>query len=522
MARVLGGIDVAVSEGDGALAPRSGASTRPGPIAGDVRVLPFESSGRSRCASACARRRATGGSTRWRSHSSASRSSPRARAARGRRAGRGAGRARARAAAARRGAPGHAAGRRLPHRASICRRRGTELELFLESEGYYYEWMREGVAAEEDAGDGGARAVRSRAGAAADGGAVQGARGRHRAARSGRAGSAGEVLDARRSRPARAAARRSRRSSRSARARLRHHEHATVNVPVVGRTVTVVTEPARRSRSRASCSWWRRTGSTSAPRTACARSRSARVREARVKRHGFGKSKAYAWSLVGGLGRRAARSRPRARPSRTATAARASASSLWACGCGIGALCAPSLEASSRIELPRPTPEQLRAVRAPAPGAAGGRDAGRWARWGRQAKVGVSAPADRACWALEAGVEGEDVRPSPLHDRRVNGVAGRELRVGEEHVAGALDVGELDRVDLVHHGEQRLERRRNGVSGPGRDRCRLWSWLGVVDATGHRVGRAQLARWISAARSALVRNGCYFRWLLGPERVNER
>ena len=48
------------------------------------------------------------------------------------------------------------------------------------------------------------------------------------------------------------------------------------------------------------------------------------VSEARVKRHGFGKSMAYAWSLIGGLAP-AARSRRRAAPP-TATAAGGTAS----------------------------------------------------------------------------------------------------------------------------------------------------------------------------------------------------
>ena len=60
MARVLGGIDVRRSRK--AAGPRPiGSFDEAGPIAGDVRVLPFEATA-GRCASGCARRRATGGS----------------------------------------------------------------------------------------------------------------------------------------------------------------------------------------------------------------------------------------------------------------------------------------------------------------------------------------------------------------------------------------------------------------------------------------------------------------------------
>jgi hypothetical protein len=84
------------------------------------------------------------------------------------------------------------------------------------------------------------------------------------------------------------------------------------------------------------------------------------VREARVRRQGPGKSRAYMWALVGGLV--------------TGGALAAACSSVEDnSGCGgiglgtlgvwmlIGALSAPSFEAANRVVLPRPTPEQLRA-----------------------------------------------------------------------------------------------------------------------------------------------------------------
>ncbi len=130
-------------------------------------------------------------------------------------------------------------------------------------------------------------------------------------------------------------------------------------MPVVGRTVTVVTEPAKqqvkgellvvekdRLYVRAE------DGVHEIPLGS--------VREARVKRHDFGKSKAYAWSLIGGLVTGGA-----------LAAACSSVEDAGNCGgvglvtfglwLGIGALCAPSLESSSRIKLERPTPDELRA-----------------------------------------------------------------------------------------------------------------------------------------------------------------
>ena len=130
-----------------------------------------------------------------------------------------------------------------------------------------------------------------------------------------------------------------------------------VSTPVVGRTVTLVTGPGSqklvgellvvekdRLYVRAE------DGVREVPLGA--------VSEARVKRHGFGKSKAYAWSLIGGLVTGGA-----------LTAACSSVEDADSCGgyglvtlglwLGIGALSAPSFESSSRLQLWRPTLEQL-------------------------------------------------------------------------------------------------------------------------------------------------------------------
>jgi hypothetical protein len=132
-----------------------------------------------------------------------------------------------------------------------------------------------------------------------------------------------------------------------------------LNVPVIGRTVTVVTEPAReevkgellvvekdRLFVRAA------DGVREIPLGA--------VREARVKRHDFGASKVFTWAVLGGLLTGGA-----------LTAACSSVEDADNCGgvglvtlglwLGVGALCAPSLQSSTRIKLPRPTPDELRA-----------------------------------------------------------------------------------------------------------------------------------------------------------------
>jgi hypothetical protein len=82
------------------------------------------------------------------------------------------------------------------------------------------------------------------------------------------------------------------------------------------------------------------------------------VREVRVKRHGSGARRALTWALAGGL--------------LTGGALAASCASADGESCGtvglvvlgawllMGALAAPSMESSSRIELRHPTPDELR------------------------------------------------------------------------------------------------------------------------------------------------------------------
>lgn len=149
MARVLGGIDVEVAQGDGPW--RSiGSFDEPGPIAGDLRVLPFEGSG---VGPLRVRLRLARG--HWRlgpvtlerlgAPTDAARLEPVCVERDGRRDA---------AAEARLGS-----GRYLvthPRDAYRLRFRlppsAAPLELFLESRGYYYEWMRADWLVEEDPG----------------------------------------------------------------------------------------------------------------------------------------------------------------------------------------------------------------------------------------------------------------------------------------------------------------------------------------------------------------------------------
>ena len=132
-----------------------------------------------------------------------------------------------------------------------------------------------------------------------------------------------------------------------------------LNVPVLGRTVTVVTEPAKhevkgellvvekdRLFVRAE------DGVREIPLGS--------VREARVKRHDFGAAKAFAWALGGGLVTGGALG---AACSSVEDAGNCAGVGLITLGAWlvIGALCAPSLESSSRIKLERPTSDELRA-----------------------------------------------------------------------------------------------------------------------------------------------------------------
>jgi hypothetical protein len=148
MARLLGGIDVEVAESGSAFRP-IGSFDEAGPIAGDVRVLPFEASGgplRVRL------RQAKG---HWRldqvalvrlSEPVVPRALEPSAVTRGSQAD-------ARALALLRRSEGHLVtmpgdSYRIAFELPPSR---DGLELFLESEGYYYEWMREAWLHEEDA-----------------------------------------------------------------------------------------------------------------------------------------------------------------------------------------------------------------------------------------------------------------------------------------------------------------------------------------------------------------------------------
>jgi len=149
MARVLGGIDVSVAEGDGPWRP-AGTFDEAGPIAGDVRVLPFEATGRGPL-----RVRMTLARGHWRldwvalARLGAPVGPVRLAPASVERRGRADEDARETLAS---GAghvvtqPGDAYRLRFRLPAGDGR-----YELFLESEGYYYEWMRQEWLAEEDA-----------------------------------------------------------------------------------------------------------------------------------------------------------------------------------------------------------------------------------------------------------------------------------------------------------------------------------------------------------------------------------
>ena len=133
---------------------------------------------------------------------------------------------------------------------------------------------------------------------------------------------------------------------------------STPKVPVVGRAVTVVPEgegPKVKGELLAvgpDRLWVRE-------RKGVAEVRLPEVREVRVKRHGFGARKALTWALLGGL-------------VTGGMLAGACSSVEGANNCGVvglvvagawllvGAAAAPSMESSSRIDLRRPTPEDLR------------------------------------------------------------------------------------------------------------------------------------------------------------------
>ena len=130
-------------------------------------------------------------------------------------------------------------------------------------------------------------------------------------------------------------------------------------VPVHGRTVTVVTgREGEKLKGElltvGSDSLWVRAseGVVEVPLPS--------VREVRVQRHGFDKSEAFKWALIGGLATGGAM-------------AGACATVDGADNCGliglifggawllVGAVAAPSIDSSSRLDLWRPTPERLRA-----------------------------------------------------------------------------------------------------------------------------------------------------------------
>lgn len=148
MARVLGGIEVEVAEGDGAYRP-IGSFDEAGPIAGDVQVLPFEMEGR---APLRVRLRLTRGHWRLDWVSLAMLDAPVRSVVLEPVAVQPLDGGNPDALAALTDADRHLV--TLPgdayHVSFALPRPGSELELFLESEGYYYEWMREGWVAEED------------------------------------------------------------------------------------------------------------------------------------------------------------------------------------------------------------------------------------------------------------------------------------------------------------------------------------------------------------------------------------
>ena len=148
MARALGGIDVSVADGAGPWI-RIGSFDEAGPIAGDVQVLPFESNGREPI-----RVRLRQAKGHWRlgwvalAHLGDPVVPQVIEAASVTREGR----PDAGALARLRGAGGHLV--TMPgdaYRISFdLPRPGPELELFLETEGYYYEWMRREWLPEEN------------------------------------------------------------------------------------------------------------------------------------------------------------------------------------------------------------------------------------------------------------------------------------------------------------------------------------------------------------------------------------
>src|SRR3990170_6575298 len=70
------------------------------------------------------------------------------------------------------------------------------------------------------------------------------------------------------------------------------------------------------------------------------------------------------------------------------------------------------------------------------------------------------ADTDQARHAVEAGVEAHDAGDAlALHDGDMQRVAGREQRRAQNELTGPLHIGPLDRHDLVHDSQDRVEGR---------------------------------------------------------------
>ena len=289
MARVLGGIDVEVAEGDGPWRA-IGSFDEAGPIAGDLRVVPFEATGAGPLR---VRLRLARGHWRLDAVALADLGEPvapiRLEPASVERDGRRDDGARARLVDGERHLvtrPGDAY--RLIFRLPPSDGR---LDLFLESEGFYYEWMRSEWLAEEDprmaalALADPAEALRRLAPAyKAEEPASSG--------RSGPAASESEVRACDFSRAPRA---------RATLAALVAGGCAARTSDVFGRAVTLVPREAGARRRRASSWPSTRGGSGCARRTECVTSTPPPLREVRVRRHNLTGGWAVRWGLVGGL-----------------------------------------------------------------------------------------------------------------------------------------------------------------------------------------------------------------------------
>ncbi len=133
---------------------------------------------------------------------------------------------------------------------------------------------------------------------------------------------------------------------------------STPKVPVVGRAVTVVPDGDRPEVKGELLAvgpdrlWVR-------GREGVAEVHLPTVREVRVRRHGFGARRALSWALLGGLltGGALAGACASVEGTNNCGAAGLAVAGAWLL---VGALAAPSMESSSRIDLRRPSPEDLR------------------------------------------------------------------------------------------------------------------------------------------------------------------